>query len=80
MIWELILDFILDQFDTMLSYVPTLEYSVPNTAIDGLKTLTANIGYILPIDDLIDVFNIWLGYMAFRLGCTFYKHRIKVRV
>ena len=79
MIWELLIDFILDTFDSMLTYVPTLEISVPQSAFNGLRTLTANIGYILPVDDLLDVFSVWCAYMAFRLGCTFYKHRIKIR-
>lgn len=78
MIWNTLVNFLCNVFDNMISYVPDVTYSIPNGAIDGLKTLCKNIGYVLPITDLLVVFDLWVAYMSFRLGVQFYKNRIKI--
>lgn len=80
MIWTTLINWFCDHFDSMISYVPEVDFSLPASALSGLNTLTANIGYILPVSDLLVVFDIWLAYMSFRLGVTFYKHRIRLKL
>lgn len=80
MIWTTIINWICDIFDNMVSYVPSMSIELPAGSFDGLQTLVKNIGYVLPINDLLKVFDLWVAYISFRIGVAFYKHRIKVRV
>lgn len=80
MIWSYLVDFIFTVFDKMIDYVPSVSFDIPQGALNGLETLCANVGYILPIDDLLVVFDLWIAYMSFRIGVSFYKNRVKIRV
>lgn len=80
MIWTNLLNFLCDVFDNMVSYVPDVNVTIPASALQGLNTLTKNVGYILPIPELLVVFDLWVSYITFRLGVTFYKHRIKLHL
>lgn len=80
MIWSTIIDIVCDLFDSMISFIPLISFTIPDSFYDGLNTLVQNVGYVLPIDDLLKVFDLWIAYVFFRLCLTFYKHRIKIKV
>lgn len=80
MIWNALVDILCDLFDSMISFIPLIAITIPDSFFDGLNTLVQNVGYILPIDDLMIVFDLWIAYLFFRLCLTFYKRRIKLKV
>lgn len=81
MIFNKILDFTLDAFDRLITYIPSVDIPDRDFTMlyDGLHTLCANVGYVLPIAALINCFNVWLAYTSFRIGVYFYRKRIHIR-
>lgn len=51
----------------LISLLPTVSLDVAENALDGLSTLSANVGYILPVKGLSEIFVAYLAYLSARV-------------
>lgn len=52
----------------ILDFLPDFDFDISPNALSGINILTKNLGYILPIKDLISVFGLWLLYISICSG------------
>lgn len=68
----MITEFILKPFiflgSLLINLLPDFSIDTSSDFLSGLNTLTANIGYILPINGLLNIFTVYLAYLSVRIG------------
>lgn len=68
MITELILTPFIFLAKLIVSLFPDFVISIPDSVMNGINILSQNVGYILPLEGLLIIFDCYLAFQLFRFG------------